>query len=63
MKFAASSASVGNVDEGCRIMMGFDVFFCRIWYFLSAAQRIANPGVVAVAGEEFMASLRIVSFI
>lgn len=63
IKFAASSASVGNVEEGWRIMIGFDVFFCRIWYFLSAAQRMAYPGVVAVAGEEFMVILGIISLV
>ena len=31
----ASSACVGPVDEGFRIKIGFEVFFCRIWYFLS----------------------------
>lgn len=61
MKVPASSASVGNVEDGWRIMIGFEVFFCRIWYFLSAAQRMAYPGVVAVAGEEFMMILSIVS--
>lgn len=54
MKFAASSASVGDVDDGWMIMIGFEVFFCRIWYFLFAAQRMAYPGVVAVAGDEVM---------
>jgi hypothetical protein len=30
MKVLASSASVGPVDEGFKIRIGFDVFFCRI---------------------------------
>jgi hypothetical protein len=35
MNVKASSACVGPVDEGLRIKIGFEVFFCRIWYFLS----------------------------
>lgn len=57
IKFVASSASVGNVVEGWRTMIGFEVFFCRIWYFLSPEERIAYPGVVAVAGEEVIVIL------
>lgn len=41
MKVSASSASVGLVEEGSKTMMGFEVFFCRIWYFLSPEERIA----------------------
>ncbi len=35
MNFSASSVSVGPVKEGLRTNMGFEVFFWRIWYFLS----------------------------
>lgn len=35
MNVEASSAWVGPVDDGLRIKIGFEVFFCRIWYFFS----------------------------
>ena len=37
--------------------MGFEVFFCRIWYCFVPWQRSAWPGVVAVEGEDVMVSL------
>lgn len=57
MNVAASSLSVGPVADGCRIRMGFDVFFCRIWYLRVPWQRSAVPGVVVVEGEEVMVNL------
>ncbi len=60
MKVAASSASLGPVDEGCRIRRGLEVFFCRSWYFLVPWQRRAGLGVVAEGegdGEEVMVKL------
>jgi hypothetical protein len=61
MNDSASSASVGFVHEGCKIMIGFEVFFWRIWYFLSPQLRIAYPGVVTVEGEEVIVKLEEVS--
>jgi hypothetical protein len=57
MKVSASSDFVGPVDEGCRIIIGFELFFCRIRYVLSPAQRSAYPGVVAVEADEVIAIL------
>ena len=57
INFSASSVSVGRVEEGWRIMIGFEVFFCRIWYFLSPQLRRAYPGVVSVAGDEVIVKL------
>ena len=31
IKVAGSSAAVGPVEEGLRSMIGFEVFFWRIW--------------------------------
>lgn len=44
MNFSGSSCFEGKVEEGCRIMIGFEVFFCRIWYSFSPLQRIAYEG-------------------
>lgn len=52
VKVAGSSSSVGSVRDGLSTMIGLDVFFWRIWYFLSPVHRIAYPGVVAVGAEE-----------
>lgn len=61
MNVKASSACVGPVLEDLRIMMGFEVFFWRIWYFLSPQLRTAYPGVVAVGADEFIVSLQNIS--
>ena len=58
MKVAASSACVGPVLDDLMTMIGFEVFFCRIWYFLSPKQRMAYPGLVAVGAEEVIVRLR-----
>jgi hypothetical protein len=42
-------------------MIGFDVFFCRIWYFLSPKQRRAYPGAVAVGADDEIVRLNRVS--
>jgi hypothetical protein len=57
IKASASSISVGFVVEGCSTMIGFEVFFCRIWYFLSPEHSIAYPGVVSVGGEDVIVIL------
>lgn len=58
MKVVASSVFVGPVLDDLRTMIGFEVFFCRIWYFLSPEQRRAYPGVVAVDVDEIIVRLR-----
>src|SRR6266536_439440 len=58
---AASSACAGPVEEGCNTMIGFEVFFCRIWYFFSPEQRMAYPGFIAVDWEDVIESLENVS--
>lgn len=57
MKVVASSSSLGIVEDGWRIMMGFEVFFWRIWYFLSPWQSTANSGEVAFAVDVWMVNL------
>ena len=59
IKAFAPSASVGPVEEGCKIKIGFDVFFCRIWYLFSPWHRRAYPGVVSVAADDVMVRLPI----
>lgn len=54
---AGSSAAVGPVDEGLRIMMGFEVFFWRIWYVFVPALRRAYAGAAVVGEEAVMVSL------
>jgi hypothetical protein len=62
MKAKASSACVGPVREGLRTMMGLEVFFWRMWYFLEPKLRRAYPGIVAVEGEEIIVRLDVVSW-
>jgi hypothetical protein len=58
MKVVASSVCVGPVLDDLRTMIGFEVFFCRIWYFLLAEQRRAYPALVAVGLDEVIVRLR-----